>query len=186
MHDTHYNPDFWGVRADEENLSDLQKIDSAMLRSKKYAISQYKKVHQYMKSLGVDKPIHIGETGWSTFSDGHFGSDGSRSNDEYKKALYYKHMRDWTNEAGMSCFYFEAFDEPWKGGDNPGDSEKHFGLFTVDGKAKYAIWDLVDKGVFDGLTRNGNPITKTYDGNKEELMKEILAPPLASEIQAPH
>ena len=86
----------------------------------------------------------------------------------------------------MSCFYFEAFDEPWKGGDNPGDSEKHFGLFTVDGKAKYPIWDLVDKGVFDGLTRNGNPITKTYEGNKEELMKEILAPPLASEIKAPH
>jgi len=186
MHDTHYNPEFWGSPEGEENLSDIQKIDSAMLRAKKYAIAQYNQVYEYMKSLNVDKPIHIGETGWSTFSDGHFGSTGSRSNDEYKEALYYKHMRDWTNEAGMSCFYFEGFDEPWKGGDNPGNSEKHFGLFTVDGKAKYAIWDLVDKGTFEGLTRNGNPITKTYNGNKEQLMNDILAPPMASEIKTPH
>ena len=86
-------------------------------------------------------------------------------------------MRDWTNEAGLSCFYFEGFDEPWKGGDNPGNSEKHFGLFTVDGKAKYVIWDLVDKGVFKGLTRGGNAITKTFNGDKEALMKTVLVPP---------
>ena len=186
MHDTHYNPNFWGIPDEEAGLSDIEKIDNAMMRSKKYAMQQYMQVYEYMKSLGVDKPIHIGETGWSSFSNGHFGSDGSRSNDEYKKALYYKHMRDWTNEARMSCFYFEAFDEPWKGGENPGDSEKHFGLFTVDGKAKYAIWDLVDKGLFEGLTRNGNPITKTYNGDKVALMKDAMVPPLASEIKAPH
>ena len=77
----------------------------------------------------------------------------------------------------MSCFYFEGFDEPWKGGDNAGNSEKHFGLMTVDGKAKFALWDKVDKGVFKGLTRNGNPITKTYNGDKEALMKDVLVPP---------
>jgi hypothetical protein len=36
---------------------------------------------------------------------------------------------------------------------------------------------LVDKGVFKGLKRNGNPITKTYGGNKEELMPHVLVPP---------
>ena len=55
--------------------------------------------------------------------------------------------------------------------------EKHFGLFTVDGKAKYTLWDLVDKGTFVGLTRNGNPITKTFNGDKEALMKDVLVPP---------
>ena len=164
-------------------LTDLEKIDAAMLRAKEYAISQYDSVSKYIKSLGVNKPIHIGETGWSSFSDGYFGSNGSKSNDEYKEALYYKHMRDWTNEAGLSCFYFEAFDEPWKGGNNPGNSEKHFGLFTVDGQAKYALWDLVDKGIFEGLTRGGQTISKTYSGNKEELMKDVLVPPTATEIQ---
>ena len=155
-----------------------------MLRAKEYAIMQYGNVKTYMESLGVNKPIHIGETGWASFSSGHYGTDGAKSCDEYKEALYYKHMRDWTNEAGMSCFYFEGFDEPWKGGDNSGNSEKHFGLLTVDGKAKYALWDEVDKGTFKGLTRNGNPITKTYNGNKEALMKDVEVPPTAEEWHA--
>jgi hypothetical protein len=135
-----------------------------------------------MKSLGENKPIHIGETGWASFSDGHYGADGSRACDEYKEALYYKHMRDWTNEAGLSCFYFEGFDEPWKGGENSGNSEKHFGLFKVDGKAKYVLWDEVDKGTFKGLTRNGNEITKTYGGDKKVMMKDVLVPSSTEEI----
>jgi hypothetical protein len=148
-----------------------------MLRAKKYAQMQFENVQRYMKSLGVDKPIHIGETGWASFSTGQYGPDGSKACDEYKEALYYQHMREWTNEASMSCFYFEGFDEPWKGGDNAGNSEKHFGLMTVDGKAKYALWGEVDKGTFKGLSRNGNPITKTYNGDKEALMKDVLVPP---------
>ena len=176
MHDTHYQPEFWLNAEGMEGKSDMEKIEISMLRAKEYAIMQYENVKKYMESLGVNKSIHIGETGWASFSSGHYGTNGSKACDEYKEALYYKHMRDWTNKAGMSCFYFEGFDEPWKGGDNSGNSEKHFGLFTVDGKAKYALWDTVDKGTFKGLTRNGNPITKTYNGNKEELMKDVLVP----------
>lgn len=177
MHDTHYNPGFWKVPEQEKDKSVMQKIDVAMLRSKEYAQSQYDSVARYMKSIGVNKPIHIGETGWASFSGGLYGPDGSKATDEYKEGLYYKLMREWTNEAGISCFYFEAFNEPWKDAANPEGSENHFGLFTVEGKAKYALWDLVDKGVFKGLSRNGNPITKTYDGKKEALMKGVLEPP---------
>jgi exo-beta-1,3-glucanase (GH17 family) len=177
MHDTHYQPQFWQEPFVKDSLTDMEKIDASMLRAKDYAITQYKNVKNYMESLGVNKPIHIGETGWASFSDGHYGADGSKACDEYKEALYYKHMRDWTNEAKMSCFYFEGFDEPWKGGDNPGNSEKHFGLFTVDGKAKYVLWDEVDKNTFKGLTRNGNTITKTYNGNKDAVIREALIPP---------
>jgi exo-beta-1,3-glucanase (GH17 family) len=176
MHDTHYNPDFWGVPENEMQLSDVEKIDAAMGRAKTYAMTQFQSVERYMKSLGVDKPIHIGETGWASLSVGHYGSHGSRACDEYKEALYYNHMREWTNEAGLSCFYFEGFDEPWKGSDDVGNSEKHFGLMTVDGKAKYVLWDEVDKGTFKGLTRNGNPITKTYNGDEKALMKDVLVP----------
>jgi len=177
MHDTHYQPEFWQKPFVKEGMTDLEKIDASMLRSKEYAMAQYGNVKKYMESLGVNKPIHIGETGWATVSTGHYGPDGSKACDEYKEALYYKHMRDWTNEVGMSCFYFEGFDEPWKGGENSGNSEKHFGLMTVDGKAKYVLWDEVDKGTFKGLTRNGNPITKSYDGNKEAMMKDVEVPP---------
>ena len=185
MHDTHYQPEFWLKTVEGyEEMTDLEKIDAAMLRSKNYAIMQYEAVKSYMEGLGVNKPIHIGETGWASYSNGQYGPKGSKACDEYKEAVYYKHMRDWTNEAGLSCFYFEGFDEPWKGGENPGNSEKHFGLFTVEGKAKYAIWDLVDNGTFEGLTRNGNPITKTFNGDKEEMMKTVLVPPTEELVEA--
>jgi len=174
-HDTHYTPDYW-INDTIVYDSDLDKIEAAMLRAKKYAIAQYQGVKSYLESLNIDKPIHIGESGWATQSNGLYGKDGSKATDEYKSALYHKHMRDWTNSVGISCFYFETFDEVWKDAGNPGGSENHFGLFTLDGKAKYGLWDLVDQGVFEGLTRGGNPITKTYNGDIDELMNDVLAP----------
>ncbi|WP_243470877.1 glycosyl hydrolase family 17 protein [Winogradskyella sp. MH6] len=183
-HNTHYNPEFWGVPEAHINMPDTTKIEMAMERALKFAQKQYDSVTNYMKSIGVNKPIHIGETGWATTSTGHYGSDGSKATDEYKQGLYYKLMRRWTNRAGISCFYFEAFNEQWKDANNPNGSENHFGLFTIDGKAKYPIWDLVDKKIFEGLTRNGNPISKTYNGDKKALLKDVLVPPSQEEIMA--
>ena len=182
MHDTHYNPVFWGVFGKETQLSSLKRIDVAMNRANKYAISQLDSVARYVKSLGVDKPIHVGETGWASASNGFYGTKGSKATDEYKESIYYNNIRKWTNQNNMSCFYFEAFDEPWKDAHNKGGSENYFGLFTVDGKAKYVLWDLVDQGVFDGLTRGGKPITETYNGNKEALLLEVELPPTKNKL----
>ena len=176
-HNTHYNPNFWRVPAEEMQLSTIEKVDAAMLRSRDFAKSQYDSVANYMKSIGVDKPIHIGETGWASSSDGFYGVEGSMAADEYKQAKYYHLMREWTNEAGISCFYFEAFNEPWKDEKNPLGSENHFGLFTEKGVAKYALWDLVDQGVFENLTRDGNQIVKSYGGDKEKMLLDLQAPP---------
>lgn len=183
MHDTHYNPDFWGVRETETNLSDLEKIDAAMLRAKNHSVAQYESVVKYMKSIGVEKPVHIGETGWATQSNEHYGNLGSRATDEYKSALYYKYTREWTKKAGLICFYFEAFDEQWKDAQNSAGSENHFGLINLQAQAKYTLWDAVDKGVFKGLTRNGKPITKTYKGDKAALLQEVKVPPSDREIK---
>jgi exo-beta-1,3-glucanase (GH17 family) len=174
MHDTHYNPVFWYTKEEKPNI---EKVNNIMLRARDYAVSQYDSVANYVKSLGLKKPIHIGETGWATFSNGLYGNKGSKATDEYKEALYYHHMREWTTKTGISCFYFEAFDEIWKDAPNPKGSENHFGLFTIDGKAKYVLWDLVDEGVFDGLGRNKKSITKTYNGNKDSLLLEVHVPP---------
>ena len=78
----------------------------------------------------------------------------------------------------ISCFYFSAFDEPWKDSTNKNGSENHFGLFTVEGKAKYPLWEQVDKGVFKNLTRGGNQITKTFDGDFEILLNTSNLPPI--------
>lgn len=183
MHDTHYNPRFWGTLLAEDSLSKEAKIEKSMQRALEYSALQYTNVKKYMKSLGINKPIHIGETGWASYSNELYGDEGSKATDELKEGLYYQLMRDWTNKEELSCFYFQAFDEPWKDAQNPGGSENHFGLFTVDGKAKYAIWSLVDKGVFNGLTRGGNQIVKTYQGNKEELLKSVKSPPAKWELE---
>ncbi|MBW1295376.1 glycosyl hydrolase family 17 protein [Aquimarina litoralis] len=175
-HNTHYNPKFWGIDVTEESLTDEEKIEAAMKRALQFAQSQYKAVSEYVASLGVQKPIHIGETGWATISNGHYGPNGSKATDEFKEALYHQYMREWTTKEGISCFYFEAFDEPWKDAHNQKGSENHFGLITVDGKAKYALWDKLDEGVFEGLTRGGNPITKTYGGDKSAMMNDVELP----------
>jgi exo-beta-1,3-glucanase (GH17 family) len=183
-HNTHYNPEFWGVPEAHSNMPNATKIEMAMERSIKFAQKQYDSVTNYIKSLGINKPVHIGETGWATISNGHYGPNGSRATDEYKQGLYYKQMRRWTKRTRISCFYFEAFNEQWKDSQNAKGSENHFGLFTIDGKAKYPIWDLVDKGIFEGLTRDGNVISKTYGGDKNALLEEVLVPPGEKEIMA--
>ncbi|MDX2285448.1 MAG: glycosyl hydrolase family 17 protein [Bacteroidia bacterium] len=177
MHDTHYNPAFWGNFEGEETYTDTAKIAAAMTRAAGYAVSQYRSVAAYLKKLGIEKPIHIGETGWASSCNGHYGAEGSRATDEYKEGLYYRMIREWTNREGIACFYFEAFDEIWKDAANPGGSENHFGLFTLDGKAKYALWELADRGVFDGLSRDGNPIVKTYGGDLAALLRQVPLPP---------
>lgn len=176
-HNTHYNPSFWNVPHDENQLTEQEQVTKAMNRSIAFAKMQYATVKNYVRSINPSKPIHIGETGWASSSDGFYGKEGSRASDEYKQAIYYKAMREWTNSEGISCFFFEAFDEPWKDSNNPLGSENHFGIFTVDGKAKYAVWDKVEENAFSGLKRDEKVIVKTYSGNKELLMQSVLAPP---------
>jgi exo-beta-1,3-glucanase (GH17 family) len=176
MHDTHYHPDFWGIKENEQKLSEKEKIDAAMLRSRDYTINQYESVVKYMKSIGVNKPVHIGETGWATQSNEHYGTDGSKATDEYKSAQFYNLMREWTTKEKISCFYFEAFDENWKDKANPLGSENHFGLINLKSEAKYVLWNEVDKGTFKGLTRNGKPITKTYKGDTKALWLDVKTP----------
>ena len=47
----------------------------------------------------------------------------------------------------------------------------------INGKAKYALWDLVDNGNFKGLKRGENLISKTYKGNRDSLLLEVHIPP---------
>jgi len=176
MHDTHYNPQFWGILENEKQFTDRQKIDAAMIRARNYAIAQYNSVASYMKSIGIEKPIHIGETGWATLSNEFYGESGSKATDEYKSAVYYKLMREWSNKEKIALFYFEAFDEQWKDNKNSMGSENYFGLIDLNGQAKYVLWEMVDQGAFKGLTRDGNTITKSYNGNEASLWLDVKTP----------
>ena len=176
FHDTYYNPGFWtGVKV-EAHTSNDDRIKKAILRSSDYAINQFESVKKYVQSLGITKPIHIGETGWATISSDYYGQNGTRAADEYKQFLYYNNMMNYGRKNNISIFYFSAFDEPWKDFNNPNGSENHFGLFTVDGKAKYVMWENVKKGLFNGIGRNNKEVMKTYSGDRKNMMIDVLTP----------
>ena len=177
FHDTHYNPSFWETNC-ETTGSKKEKIEAAMNRAMNYALAQYNAVEKYLEKIGVNKPVHIGETGWSTQSKGLYGNNGSHAADELKQALYYHKMQQWSKENNITNVYFSAFDEPWKDPNGPMASENNFGLFTVEGKAKYALWPLVDKGTFRNLSReeNGSPIQKTFEGNAQQVFDQSQPP----------
>jgi len=182
MHNSHYNPAFWFVSQEELELPDTVKVESAMQRAVLFSQKQFDAVTNYMRHLGINKPVHIGETGWASISNEHYGANGSKAADEYKSGRYFQLMRAWTNKEHVSCFYFEAFDEHWKDAGNPLGSENHFGLINLKGEAKYAIWDLVDKGTFNRLTRDGIAITKTYNGSEKNLLLDVLVPPVRAGV----
>ncbi|MCU0771803.1 MAG: glycosyl hydrolase family 17 protein [Verrucomicrobia bacterium] len=80
----------------------------------------------------------ITEAGWATVAS-EFGPRAS----EEKQKRYYHELFEWTGKMNITTFFFEAFDESWKG--DPNDSlgaEKHWGLFTEDRVPKLVMRDL--------------------------------------------
>jgi exo-beta-1,3-glucanase (GH17 family) len=75
-----------------------------------------------------DKPIVILEAGWATVAS----EFGERASEAYQDR-YYRELKAWAEATNTTVFFFEAFDEPWKGDpDDPLGAEKHWGLFNVD------------------------------------------------------
>ncbi len=80
----------------------------------------------------------IGEVGWATTAS-EFGDRASEEN----QRRYFKEVTEWAAKLNVTTFWFEAFDEDWKGDpNNPDGAEKHFGLFTVDRKPKLVMQEL--------------------------------------------
>jgi exo-beta-1,3-glucanase (GH17 family) len=77
----------------------------------------------------------ITEAGWAS-SASEFGPRAS----EEKQKRYYQDLFAWTDKMNITTFFFEAFDEDWKGEtNNPLGAEKHWGLFTVDREPKQVM-----------------------------------------------
>jgi exo-beta-1,3-glucanase (GH17 family) len=178
FHDTYYNPIFWNLSGDSEDLSKKDIIKKAIQKAVEYELSQFNSVQEYIHGIDTSKQVHIGETGWSSVASDLYGYGGTEAADEYKLGLYYEMITDVCVAKSISCFYFSAFDEPWKDSQNENGSENHFGLFTVHGEAKYPLWKKVDQNVFDGLSRGGNPIKKTFNGDFDALLETSNLPPI--------
>lgn len=86
-------------------------------------------------------PIALGETGWATElnPDGDEVKHIKAPAGEAQQKTFFDAFSHWADEAGLPYFYFEAFDEPWKGSDDPREVEKHWGLYHVDRTPKAAL-----------------------------------------------
>ena len=178
FHDTYYNPVFWNLSENLEDLSKKDIIKKAIQNAVEYELNQFNSVQEYVHGIDLSKQVHIGETGWSSVASDLYGYGGTEAADEYKLGLYYEMITDVCVAKSISCFYFSAFDEPWKDSQNENGSENHFGLFTVRGEAKYPLWEKVDQNVFDGLSRGGSPIKKTFNGDFDALLETSNLPPI--------
>jgi exo-beta-1,3-glucanase (GH17 family) len=104
-------------------------IDQAMA----YSIANLQAVQNALPA----SRIAITEAGWATVAK----EFGPRA-DEARQQRYFHDLYAWTGKMNITTFFFEAFDEDWKGEPNdPLGAEKHWGLFTVDRKAKKAVQD---------------------------------------------
>ncbi len=96
-----------------------------------YSIENIQKVRNNLPNA----KIVISEAGWATVAT-EFGERAS----EEKQMQYYNRLMQWSEDLNITTFFFEAFDEDWKG--NPGDplgAEKHWGLYTVERKPKLVM-----------------------------------------------
>lgn len=108
---------------------EYKHIDEALDYSKK---NYYSVARKY-----PEKPVVITEAGWATQSNGK-GINPENVNEDYQ-AAYFEKLMEWTEEEGILTFFFEAFDEDWKGSSEPFEPEKHWGLFNLDRTPKKAI-----------------------------------------------
>lgn len=122
-----------------DKLKDLVKeVDFISIHT--YPVWEYKNIHEalaYSKQNYAsvaekypDTPVVITEAGWATSSNGRGILPENAAED--LQAAYYADLLSWTNEEQILTFVFEAFDEPWKGSDEPSEPEKHWGLFYED------------------------------------------------------
>ena len=89
-----------------------------------YTVETMERVHAALPGA----TLAILEAGWATTAS-EFGDRASEAN----QARYYEELSGWAGKANVTVFFFEAFDEPWKGDPgNPDGAEKHWGLFFVD------------------------------------------------------
>lgn len=105
--------------------------DRGIEQAMSYTLENINAVHAAIP----DKPIAILEAGWATTSS----EFGQRAN-EADQARYFRDLMAWADSSNTTVFFFEAFDEPWKGDQNdPLGAEKHWGLWFVDRTPKLVM-----------------------------------------------
>lgn len=127
--DSVYDPSFTEWKHAE--IPEAQRAQAMMETMFARARSHFEAVRGYLASQSLELPLVIGEAGWKArITNGETG----RAHPVNQK-LYLDMLNAW-REGPAQIFYFEAFDEPWKGADDG------WGLFNVERKARHALAPL--------------------------------------------
>ncbi len=96
-----------------------------------------------IQALHPTKQIVLGESGWATSA---ITSNGDESliigeASENAQKVFFDAYRQWLEDNRVVSYYFEAFDEKWKGGEDKPDgiAEKNWGVFRSDRSPKMAL-----------------------------------------------
>ena len=90
-----------------------------------------------IRQLYPNKQIIITETGWPTASN-HQQIPDYLAN-EHNQKVFNTVIDSWAEKQKITCFFFEAFDETWKGSDNIYEPEKHWGYYNVHRQPKLIV-----------------------------------------------
>ena len=158
--DTWFDPTRWEWKF--KNVPEAQRavamMDAALVETKR----QYKEARTHLDRKGLSYiPIIVGETGWNAVD---VGRQKFRAHPVNQK-MYLDRLMAWAAEgrAGngpKQVFYFEAFDEPWKQGDDK------WGLFNVNREARYAVQAINPPGsTFGSATWTWEPVIAANDAD---------------------
>ena len=141
-------------------------MDAAMKATRE----QYQLVRDALDRKGLrTMPIVIGETGWNAVD---LGKLRFRAHPVNQK-MYVARLDAWRAEGRVGAgpanvIYFEAFDEPWKGGDDK------WGLFNVNREARYVIQSIYPQARFAWEAGTYTDANATY----------FVTPPIGAEFAA--
>jgi exo-beta-1,3-glucanase (GH17 family) len=107
------------------------------------ALPWTEKTFHDIQALHPTKQIVLGESGWATSAITSNGDESLIVGEASERAqkVFYDAYRQWLVDNHVVSYYFEAFDEKWKGGANKPDgiAEKNWGVFRSDRTPKMAV-----------------------------------------------
>ncbi len=98
------------------------------------ALTWTKSTYARVRAAHPGRVVVLGETGWATrrMTTGEQGSLMKEAASEAAQVTFCRAASKWVRRERIPVFFFEAFDENWKGSANPDDAEKHWGFYRAD------------------------------------------------------
>jgi exo-beta-1,3-glucanase (GH17 family) len=180
--DTFYNPSAidWRQKAVPADQRAAAMVAAAVAVAK----SQFAEAREGLDKLNLkDLPMVIGETGWAAVDTAGGPNLAFRAHPVNQK-MYFDAMQAWAAEGRrgngpQAVFFFQAFDEPWKQGDDG------WGLFNTNRQARYVVQGLGTCGVTwaceagtytlaDAVKWTAPTVTTAVTANRYTLLSEAV------------